>query len=54
MGLITWRVTTGGASIDAFGSGVGQAVDITLGRTNLLLCLGTAIIEKSLKIFTVK
>ena len=51
--LITSTVTTGGISIAAFSRGVGLPFGIAFSGTSLLLSLGTAIIRKFFKIFTV-
>ena len=51
MGLITSTVITGGISITAFASGVNLSIGIALSGTNLILCLATAITQKSFKLF---
>ena len=51
---MTSSFITAGVSIGSFRSGTGQPIDIALSRTSLLLPLATAILGKSLKMFTVK
>ena len=51
---MTSSFITAGVSIGSFRSGTGQPIDIALIRTSLLLPLATAILGKSLKMFTVK
>ena len=51
---MTLSFITAGVSIGSFRSGTGQPIDIALSRTSLLLPLATAILGKSLTMFTVK
>ena len=52
--IMTSSFITAGVSIGSFQSGAGQPIDIALSRTSLRLPLATAILGKSLKMFTAK